>query len=236
MRAVILLFAFPFAAHAQTPPLRFEVASVKPNRTAECRGRWDFSAAHATVTAENAPLVRIISRAFNLTDDRVSGPAWLDSQCYDIRAKASGSVPDRDLMAMLQTLLAERFHLVARLVQEERPVFALVPDSGGSKLRGEKDDVPVPSLDGGKVLFMAKHLSDLCERLGKVAGRPVLDQTGLDGTYWIVLAYLPAGAAGGEPSDIFTALRAQLGLRLEPRRAPVEVLRIDRVDQVPTRN
>ena len=61
-------------------------------------------ATHGTVTAENAPRRRIISRAYNLTDDRVSGPAWIDGTTSG--AKASGSVPDRDLMPMLQTLLS----------------------------------------------------------------------------------------------------------------------------------
>jgi uncharacterized protein (TIGR03435 family) len=55
------------------------------------------------VTAENAPLLRIISRAYGLTDDGVLAPAWVESECYDIRAKAAASdASDGDLMAMLQ--------------------------------------------------------------------------------------------------------------------------------------
>ena len=87
----------PRVLHAQTATpreLRFDAASVRPNHTAACQGRWNFSASHGTVTAENAPLLRIVSRAYNLTDDRVSGPAWLDSECYDITAKAAGDVTD----------------------------------------------------------------------------------------------------------------------------------------------
>jgi uncharacterized protein (TIGR03435 family) len=60
-----------------------------------------------------------------MTDDRVSGPAWLDSECYDIRAKASNAVADKDLARMLQGLLTERFHMVAHRESDERPVFAL---------------------------------------------------------------------------------------------------------------
>ncbi len=223
------------------PELRFEVASVKPNRTAACRGRWDFSTSHGTLTAENAPLLRIVSRAYFLTDDRVSGPAWLESECYDIWAKASTNVPERDLMRMLQALLAERFHLVARRESDERPILALVIDKGGSKMRpyGDPGSAPPRNTDGG-ILFMARHLPDLCERLGKVVGRPVIDKTGLDGDYLIVLTYPPPSATGGdlsEPaSDIFSAVRDQLGLRLEAQRGVMEVLKIDGVDEVPTGN
>ncbi len=72
-------------ARAQAPPgqldLHFDVASVRLNRTFACQGRWDFTAVHGSVNAVNAPLKRIISRAYNLTDDRVIGPSWIESAC-----------------------------------------------------------------------------------------------------------------------------------------------------------
>jgi uncharacterized protein (TIGR03435 family) len=227
---------------AQTPDPRFEVASVRPHREAGCIGRWDFRASHGTLSAENAPLLRIVSRAFELTDDRVSGPGWLDSQCYDIQAKSSRDAPN--LMPMLQMLLKERFHLVARRESEERPVYALVIDKGGSKLRpyGEKAPAPpvTPVTSDGKVLFLARHLPDLCERLGKVTGRPVIDKTGLTGDYMIALTYLPSVSMASDSSDsafdIFSAVREQLGLRLEAQRGIVEVLKIDSIDKIPTGN
>jgi uncharacterized protein (TIGR03435 family) len=156
LRIISVLFGIGtghWALQAQpetSPDLRFDVASVKPNRTAGCRGRWDFSTSHGTLSADNAPLLRIISRAYNLTDDRVSGPAWLESECYDIKAKAPASVLDRDLMRMLQTLLKERFHLVAQREADERPILALVIDKGGSKMHayGDKVSVASPSTNG----------------------------------------------------------------------------------------
>ena len=108
MRSVLFLIVAAYCGlHAQTvpPELRFDAASVRLNQTAGCRGRWDFSASRGTVSAQNAPLLRIVSRAYNLTDDRIVGPAWLDSECYDITAKAAKEATDRDLMAMLQGLL-----------------------------------------------------------------------------------------------------------------------------------
>ena len=226
--------------HAQTPEVRFDAASVKPNDTDGCRGHWNFAALHGTVSAQNAPLLRIISRAYNLTDDRVSGPAWLDSQCYDITAKTTGDLPEHDLMPMLQVLLTERFHLAARRESDERPVLALLVDKRGAKLPKYGGKISMPSLNDGKVLFMARHLPDLCERLGKVAGRPVIDKTGLNGDYVIVLTYVPFASTNGDPadstSDIFSAVRDQLGLKLESQRGVVEILKIDSVDKVPTGN
>jgi uncharacterized protein (TIGR03435 family) len=237
---IAAIFLALAAAHAQSPELRFDVASVKQNRAADCRGRWDFTASHATVTAENAPLRRIISRAYRLTDDRISGPAWIDSQCYDIRAKAPAGTPDRDLMAMLQTLLFERFHLIARRESDERPVFFLLIDKAGTKLSADGDKNWKPPTGDGRVLFMARHLSDLCERLATVAGRPVIDKTGLDGSYQIEFTYVPFGTVAGDPSDsgadIFSAVRDQLGLKLEAQRGMVEILKIESIDKVPTRN
>jgi uncharacterized protein (TIGR03435 family) len=239
IRDAVVVFAFA-AAHAQSSELRFEVASVKQNHTSDCRGRWDFAASHATVTAENAPLRRIISRAYKLTDDRISGPGWIDSQCYDIRAKAPAGAPDRDLMLMLQSLLVERFHLIARRESDERAVLVLVIDKGGAKLTADGDRNSKPAAGEGRVLFMARHLPDLCERLAIVAGRPVIDKTGLDGSYQIEFTYVPFGTvvgdASGSGSDIFSAVRDQLGLKLEAQRAMVEILKIDSIDKVPTGN
>jgi uncharacterized protein (TIGR03435 family) len=238
---LVVLAAHTCVLHSQkdaTKP-RFDAASVRPNRRYACQGRWDFRVSHGAVVAENAPLKRIISRAYNLTDDRVSGPGWLDSQCYDIKAKASGALQDRDLMPMLQSLLADRFHLVAQRVSEERPIFALVIDKGGPSLRPYGDKVERPqSADQRRMLFMARHLPDLCERLGMVAGRPVVDKTGLDGDYQIELVYLPFESSDSDPAapDIFSAVRNQLGLRLDAQRGVVDILKIQSVDRVPTGN
>jgi uncharacterized protein (TIGR03435 family) len=220
---------------------QFEVASVRRNLAAGCQGRWDFHYSHGTVSAENAPLRRIVSRAFQITDDRVSGPGWLDSECYDIRAKAGGPVTDEELGRRLQGLLAERFHMVARMESEERPIFALTVDKGGPKIHAYGDKVAAPAVSGaeGRVLFMVRHMPDLCERIGKVLGGPVVDWTGLTGDYSIVLTYAPMSANGDAADgglDLVTAIRDQLGLRVEAARGVVPVLKIESIDKVPLGN
>lgn len=229
-------------AQATTPALpRFEVASVRRNHAAGCQGRWDFTASRGLVVAKNAPLLRIISRAYELTDDRVTGPGWLEAECYDIRAKASGGAPDRDLMPLLRQLLRERFHLVAHRAAVDRAVLALVVDQGGPKLPAYGDAAAVRrQFPEGNVLFLARHVPDLCERLGKVMGLPVLDKTGLTGDYLIELSYPAASPSNGDPgellTDIYSAVRDQLGLRLESQRRMVDTLKIESVDKVPTKN
>ena len=234
------------AQAAASAELRFDVATVRLNQADGCRGRWGFTASHGTFTAENAPLLRIISRAFGVTDDRVSGPSWIESQCYDIKAKTSADVPERDLMLMAQALLKERLHLAAHLEPEERPIFALVIDKGGAKLRPYGAKVSGPSsaapssVDDGGVLFMVRHMPDLCERLGTITGRPVVDKTGLNGDYMIALTYRLIGSTNSDTSDaatdIFSAVRDQLGLRLESQRGIVDVLKIEGVEKIPTAN
>jgi uncharacterized protein (TIGR03435 family) len=144
-------------------------------------------------------------------------------------------------MPMLQTLLKERFQLTAELESVARPIFALLIDKSGLKLQPYGRNVPVsPPANDGKILFMARHLPDLCERLGKVTGRPVIDQTGLDGDYMIVLTYLPFGSMNSDPSDsasdILAAVRDQLGLRLQSQHGPVEILKIGEIRKIPTPN
>jgi uncharacterized protein (TIGR03435 family) len=142
---------------------------------------------------------------------------------------------------MLQGLLTERFHMVAYRDSDERPIFALLVDTGGPKIHTYGDRVQAPpATTDGKILFMVRHMPDLCERIGKVMGRPVIDKTGLDGDYAIILTYLPFGATGSDPSDpasdILSAVRDQLGLRVESQRGTVEILKVDSIDKVPTEN
>ena len=87
---------------------------------------------------------------------------------------------------------------------------------------------------------MVRHMQDLCERLGTVTGRPVVDKTGLKGDYMIALTYRLISSTNSDSSDaatdIFSAVRDQLGLRLESQRGKVKVLKIEGVDKIPTAN
>ena len=86
-------------------------------------------------------------------------------------------------------------------------------------------------------------MSEFAFNITPAAGRPVLDKTGLDATRYFCAVFfspLSAQATDGPPEsgplDIFRALEQQLGLKLEPNKAPIEILIVDHAARVPTDN
>jgi uncharacterized protein (TIGR03435 family) len=75
----------------------------------------------------------------------------------------------------------------------------------------------------------------LAKNLSYIVVAPVIDQTAVEGIYDISLDWVPPNAAGDAPS-IYTALQDQLGLRLESKKAPFDVIVVDRIDKNPTEN
>jgi uncharacterized protein (TIGR03435 family) len=120
------------------------------------------------------------------------------------------------------------------------------------------DDVKLPgsyilSLSSGEFLrvrMFCRHqtMSELANSIGEHAGRPVQDQTGLQGKYDFTLAFeaeprQARTAAQGTPelpaqrgASLFNAVQEQLGLKLEPKKSPIELLIIDRVERTPSEN
>jgi uncharacterized protein (TIGR03435 family) len=79
------------------------------------------------------------------------------------------------------------------------------------------------------------NMDNVAMALSEQAGRPVIDKTGLSDAVDFVLEWSPEEGADTTRPSIFTAVQEQLGLKLEPRRMPVEVLVIDHVER-PTEN
>jgi len=212
----------------------------------------------------------MVMGAWKLPSDYVTGgPAWLNSEHYDIVAKAHTTrtdTEDDELKAMLQTLLKERFRLEVHFEKKPMPVYALV---AGKKVKlqtsaagaNEKPDCKYQApqqRNDGQVLrtFACKKVSMqmLAAELRSMApayiDRPVVDLTDLKGDFDFTLAWTPRGRNAPVPprnSDaptvsepdgvtVFDALQSQLGLKLEQRKHPMDVLVIDRVERVPTEN
>ena len=236
----------------------FEVASIK--RSAPGKHTFSVRAEHGQLTAAGASLQSLIQAAYQIKGYQISGgPAWLDSDYFDIVAKAS---PGRganfnQLMAMLQVLLADRFKLAVHRQPKDLQGYALVVAKTGSKLHlatvEEETGVSKPLLTGrrGNVSADRITLAQVAMFLAGELGAPVVDATGLQGVFQLRLEWAPEGRpplhkleGGGdgadpnaaEPPGIFTALPAQLGLKLEARKVPVEVIVIDHVERVPTEN
>ena len=236
--AILILLA---AAQIQ----QFEVASVKPNKTAtgEAAPREKITATPGSLIMSNVTLQTAIKWAYGLRDFQISGPSWLTQEHYDIAAKS----PEGDQHAMLRSLLQERFKLTAHLEKKDRPVYELVIAKNGSKLHKSSSDGDcslIPS--GGELVFRNCSMTDLADKLANRPFKldlPVLDRTGLQGRFDFALKLasndneLKHTLEGMEQGpSIFVFFQEQLGLKLESRKAPIDVLTIDSVEKVPTVN
>jgi uncharacterized protein (TIGR03435 family) len=157
---------------------------------------------------------------------------------------------------LLQSLLAERFDLKVSHTTKELPVYWLVVAKGGPKIQESRPDPKGPETNvsshgGGPVQMEAKGLTMamFAESLSRQVDRTVLDQTGLTGRYDFTLQWSRdqdqgaifkatddrSGAASTPPPDsssptIFTAIREQLGLKLESTKGPVDILVIEHIE------
>jgi uncharacterized protein (TIGR03435 family) len=163
---------------------------------------------------------------------------------YNIDATTPGEkTPTRDeIRKMIQTLLAERFHLAVRLEPKEMPVYALTTSSAAPPFKSSTLDAPCSSqIQAGDRFYIRTFSNCAIETLVEhvlesIDDRPVADRTGLKGTYDFQLVATPSFLQRDEPGeiDVRTALQ-KLGLRLEPRKDMVEVIAITKVGK-PTEN
>jgi uncharacterized protein (TIGR03435 family) len=229
------------APSAQTPPApqAFEVASIRlsaPSAEGFSINGWGTD----QFTARNATLQLLISFAYNVQFNQMEGePGWLNSQRYDIEAKSEGGhiLTFDQLQTPLRLLLEQRFHLAIHRYTKEAQGYALVVAKGGPKLQPSKEgEEPYGSINPHGLESKATNLNGLAKMLVSPAGRPIIDKTGIAGTYDFKLHYATVDHPDPNLPDLFTAVQEQLGLKLVPQKVPVEILVIDHVDKIPTEN
>jgi uncharacterized protein (TIGR03435 family) len=209
----------------------FEVASVKPVNPPAGPNVVSLIINHGRLNIEAAELRQIVGLAYAVQRIRVlGGPGWADSDQFDIAAKAESADATRDeIRNMLQTLLAERFKLVVHREARELPAYSLVLARSGSKLKAAAPDRKSGMADTvgpsgeRQTVFEASSLRVLVNMLANTLGSPVVDMTGLDELYDYTFEWPDAG------SSLFASVD-QLGLKLEAKKAPVEVLVMDRAE------
>jgi len=229
------------AATAATPSA-FDVISVKPNKDGPGLMTIRPMPGGQTYIARDVPLRLMIKAMYRITDAQIiGGEAWIDTEHYDIDAKVDRPATLDQLHAMFRNLLADRFQL--RFHRETRlaPAYVLAVAKSGAKLKRsdaqEEFDVPIkPGGPQGSIATRAS-MSYLPFYLSQYLDRPVVNETGLDGYYDFELKLYPnngpglssrgRGDAPDMDSDIVIPLRNQLGLTLQQRKAPVELLVID---------
>jgi uncharacterized protein (TIGR03435 family) len=229
-----LLLAALLSAAAQASS--FEVASVKPVNPPAGTHIVSLLINHQRVNIEAAELRQIVGLAYAIQRVRVvGGPDWADADQFDIAAKTEAADPTRDeVRSMLRSLLAERFRLAVHPETKEAATYSLVAAKGGAKLKTAAPDRPAGMSDragpGGaqQTVFQSSPLRILVNMLANTLSSPVVDNTGLTGLYDYTLEWPEAGGS-------LMASLEQLGLKLEAKKAPVEVLVIDHAER-PTAN
>ncbi len=248
---------------APAAPAAFEVSTVKLDKSGTGNSDSDFD--NGRFTATNIQLKNMMEySAYGIPQPRIlGGPKWLDSEHFDIEAKMESGAAERlaglnraqrraETQAMFQQLLADRFKLAVHWETRELPVYALVAAKSGPMLHESTNKPGESGTSSGDGQLTAKGMTlpeiaeALTQELARELGRVVIDKTGMEGRYDIALKWTPdtgSDAGGGDrsasPSEvgpsIFTALKEQAGLRLEPAKAQVKVLVIDHVE-MPTEN
>lgn len=251
IRAAVCVGAM-MLAEADAPCQTFDVATVRPNRTG--KGGSNLVATPGMLTIRNLPLRTIIAAAYAMAEYQISGPPWLAQERFDIVAKTDASVTDEDeMLPLLRPLLAERFQLAMHRDTKQLPAYVLTAGTNGPKIEAADaggTGLPFKKANkSGGARIHSEHLTmpQFAEILSRRLGYPVLDMTGLAGAYRVTLEWAaenkatkPGKTGKVEPAtdrpSIFTALHDQMGLRLQARKAPVEILAIDHIEKIPTEN
>jgi uncharacterized protein (TIGR03435 family) len=236
----------------------FEVTVVKPSKTGESGSNSSFQGDR--FVASNVLLKNIMQyQAYGVTEVQiVGGPKWLNSEKFDIEAKADAAVVeqlrtlDRDqrrrlMQGMFQQLLADRFKLAAHWETREIPVYALVVANKNVLQPAKHPEAGVHtsartgtfSAEGVTMTDLARSLT---QELSRELGRVIVDRTGIEGRYDVALKWTPdEGRPSADNSSVdagpslFTAVQEQIGLKLESSKGPVQVLVIDHVE-MPSEN
>jgi uncharacterized protein (TIGR03435 family) len=245
--SVISLLAASFVALGQTSPTgtkpAFEVASVKRSKSVQGRD-GTVASDPLRLTIRNATLKRMILEAYQVPFSRIlDGPAWIGSDEYDVDAKAEKPSGIDQLRLMLQSLLVDRFHLAIRRDSKERRVYTLTVPKGAQFRPGT---APVNAMGTlgfhGDMDQFADHLATLLTipvsddptTPSRAQGQavPVVNQTGVQGVYTFSVSMKTE--PGTDPFTLWQRiLKEQLGLKLEARRAPVEVLIVEHAERIP---
>jgi len=230
-------------AQQQTHPA-FEVASIKPSAIlvgGEGAHRARIEHTPDSLTMLNVALSDCVQWAYGVAFFQLSA-AHLSTDTYDILAKAATPVPVAELRMMLQDLLSKRFKLALHHENRMFPVYELVVAKGGSKLLPANGDVSrplvhgaesLPRIQGDRFLFSDVSMAEFAQMLTQLRGidLPVVDRTGIIGTFDIVLKSAPAAAREADSAALFSIIRDQLGLRLSSAKAPIEFLVIDHAEK-----
>jgi len=243
----VAIAVMPAASQIPAQKPAFEVVSIKPSTGGttiignQRGGRF---------VAMNVSTIMLFLMAFRpmQANQIVGGPDWLRTDRFDIQAKADGALTPQQSDAAVRAILEDRFQLRTHREIRELAVFELGLTKGGAKLKPvDMANSVVPrsgmppagavSSGPGRIVSSAIPTTQLATVLSAVLGRPVIDKTGMNGSFEVNLQFVPDVTTAQQDAGptIFTALQEQLGLKLESAKGPVDVLVIESVSK-PTEN
>jgi uncharacterized protein (TIGR03435 family) len=252
-----VLFAMGIAlgqAFAPRRDLKFEVGTVKPSPPDEPGGGVRPAPGATRYVGTALDLRSYLYVAYQVkTEQIIGGPSWVDKEHYDLNAETDKPRTIEDLHIMLQNFLTGKFKLQFHFEKRDMQAYVLTADKGGPKnliTRGRTpgadyiaDYEPAPAFHQ-KWKFHCASIDFFTWRLAAWFDRPILNQTGLEGCYDFEFSYtqdLPAGVQDGQMfngaavdasgPDVYRALQSELGLKMEAKRAPVEVMVIDHAER-----
>jgi uncharacterized protein (TIGR03435 family) len=239
---VALFVLLVTAVFGQTAAPAFEAATIKPGTGPAGHSGWHTRTAYMVIN--NQSLKELAATAYHFPTDRVSGgPKWVDSDRFDIEARAAGPAKDPEMLIMLQSLLAERFQLATHRETKILPGYALTLAKDGLKIRPDEGEGG-SSTNSSRGRIVAKRIS--MERftnfLSRVLEMPVVDSTDAKGTFTFTLEWAAEPRRSVESPDkvladvpdgpsLFTVLQKELGLKLESKKVPTELLVIDKAEK-----
>jgi uncharacterized protein (TIGR03435 family) len=244
LSTILLTSAFASAALCQ----EFEAVSVKPNKSMSGSSRSHSD--QGLYSGTNLSLKNLITTAYDIKDYQVEGPDWLASERFDITARFPAELPkDRDkyqaaFTAMMQKMLADRFKLAVHRDQKTFSVYGLTVAKAGPKFKEAPGDQSRSNGSDTHYQGTGVSMAKFAEFLSRRVDLPVIDMTGLSGSYDVTLDWVPEpkqSDKSNEPAEIVgvtltEALQDQLGLKLENRKAPIGILIVDHAEKVPTEN
>jgi uncharacterized protein (TIGR03435 family) len=225
-------------------PTAYDIVSVRPHKEDNSRVGSYWRHAPSGFSA-NVPVYSLITGAYNvMMEDQISGlPDWARTENFDIEAKldpdnaeAVGKLHGDDRVKenalLLRALLADRFRMKAHIEVKELPVYNLVVAKSGLKMKeAVPDQSPGFRMGLGSIAGQSLFIGNLVGSLSHPAGRLIIDKTGLTGKYQVDLTWAWGDDPNATGPSLFTALQEQLGLKLEPAKAPLDVVVIDHIER-----
>lgn len=220
----------------------WEVVTVKQGDSYAKSDHIDLHGRHLTLENETVEIMMLFG--YQVQKNQIAGaPEWVKNERWTVDglSNVDGEPNVTQLQAMFRKVLAERFGLKVHREHREMPVFALTVAKGGAKITANSSDPDgLPNQHGshgsGWVKYQYKNTSmpELALMLLGWVDRPIVDQTGLKGRYDLQLKWTTDDAHASDPDappGLFTAIQEQSGLKLEPVKAPADVLVVDAMER-----